>query len=188
MARIDRYKQHYRGGIYHIFNRGVDKKDIFIDQADYLYYLWKIRKYKKLYQVEFYSYSLLPNHYHYLIRQQSDIPITKFMHALHTSYVYYFNRKYKRVGPLYQDRYKQREVKNLNYFIWTSAYINGNAEVHNYVPSAKQWIFSSYLDFFDLRKGTLCNKQAIFSYFEAQNDYKKYVQQVIDNCKYKKGI
>ena len=163
MARIDRHKQHCKGLFYHLFNRGVNKNDIFIDQEDYFFYLKKIKAYKEKYKIEFINYSLSANHYHYTVEQLSEIPISKFMHVLHTSYAYYFNKKYQRVGPLFQDRYKQRIISKTEYLVWLSAYINGNAEIHGYVEKSEEWQYSSYLDYAEKRKGTICNKNIILS-------------------------
>lgn len=186
MARIDRHKTYQKGAIYHLFNRGVAKNNIFIDQQDYFYYLSKMRKYKQLFNVEIINYNLLPTHYHYTAEQLSDVPISKFMHDLHTSYVYYFNKKYKRIGPLYQDRHKQRIVANEKYLIWLSAYVNGNAEIHKIVSDAKDWTHSSYLDYVGLRNRALCNKEKVLRNFKDIKEYLEFVKYVIKECQNKK--
>ncbi len=186
MARIDRYKKHNKDFIYHAFNRGVNKNKIFIDQQDYFVYLRKIKKYKEIYKIEFINYSLLPNHFHYTIRQLSEIPISKFMHALHTSYGNYFNQRHKRVGHLFQGRYNQRIVADLPYFIWLSAYINGNASIHKIVADPKDWIYSSYLDYVGLREGGFCNPESVLKNFKNKDEYSEYVKQVMVESKNKK--
>lgn len=186
MARIDRHKTHQKGAFYHLFNRGVAKSNIFNDQQDYFYYLNKIRKYKDLFKIEIINYNLMPSHYHYTVKQLSEIPISKFMHTLHTSYVYYFNKKYKRVGPLFQDRFKQRIISDEKYFLWLSAYINGNAQIHKIVSDVKNWQYSSYLDYIGLRHGTLCNINEIMKNFKNIAEYLEFVQFVIKECQNKK--
>ena len=183
MARIDRHKKHYKDAYYHIFNRGINKHDIFLDQEDYYFYLKKIKIYKDKYQVEFINYSLSPNHYHYTIKQLNDIPVSKFMHLLHTSYAYYFNKKYKRCGPLFQDRYKQRIISSDEYLMWLSAYINGNSEIHGITKRSDDWQYSSYLDYAGKRNGILCNKEIIFSHFTDCKKYIDYVEDVIQKSK-----
>ncbi|MFH1029687.1 MAG: transposase [bacterium] len=205
MARIDRYKQHYKNAIYHIFNRGVNKEKIFMEENDYIFYLKKIKQYKEKYGVEFISYALLPNHFHYIIRQTTDdiplagargdshikgdchrkqscdkSPISKFMHALHTSYAFYFNKKYKKVGHLFQDRYKQRIVEEEKYLIWLSSYVNGNAKIHKIADNLKDWKFSSYLDYAGLRNGILCNKELVTSYFESPEKYAEAIEEAVE--------
>lgn len=186
MSRIDRCKKHNKDFIYHVFNRGVNKNKIFIDQQDYLVYLKKIKKYKEIYKIEFINYNLLPNHYHYTIKQLSEIPISKFMHVLHTSYGNYFNQRHKRVGHLFQGRYKQRIVSDHPYFIWLSAYVNGNAGIHKIVADPKDWIYSSYLDYARLREGKICNFESVLENFKNKDEYLEYVKQVVEMSKDKK--
>ena len=188
MARIDRHKQHNKGLFYHLFNRGVNKNNIFIDQEDYFFYLKKIKIYKAKYEIEFINYSLSANHYHYTVKQLSEIPVSKFMHILHTSYVYYFNKKYTRVGPLFQDRYKQRIISKTEYLIWLSAYINGNNEIHGNIKKLENRQYSSYLDYAGKRNGTLCNKNIILSQFKDSKEYINYVNDVIQKSRERKYI
>ena len=188
MARIDRHKEHYKDAHYHLFNRGSNKCDIFLDQEDYFFYLKKIKIYKAKYEIEFINYSLSANHYHYTVKQLSEIPVSKFMHILHTSYVYYFNKKYERVGPLFQDRYKQRIISKTEYLIWLSAYINGNNEIHGNVKESKDWQYSSYLDYAGKRKGTLCNKDIVLAQFKDFKEYINYVKDVIKKSRERKYV
>lgn len=208
MPRTQKNLQHFKGTTCHIFNRGVQKDKIFLEGEDYIFYLKRIKKYKEIYGIEFLNYSLLPNHFHYTIRQVSDsaicssqkchLPlkangtdiertsISKFMHILHNSYAHYFNKKYKRSGHVFQDRYKQRIVEDDSYIMWLSAYINGNAQIHKIVEDAKDWPYSSYLDYIGKRNGTICNKEIIQIYFQGADDYKQYTNEVIRESQNKK--
>lgn len=133
-------KDYVKGGYYHLYNRGVEKRSIFQDQQDYSVFLSYLKTYlmpkdeqglrqrlsdskisakerdtilKLLGLNNFYeeilliSYCLMPNHFHFLVKQNSANSIDGFMNSLCTRYTMYFNRKYKRIGPLYQDVYKQ---------------------------------------------------------------------------------
>ena len=122
------------------------------------------------------------------MKQLSETPVSKFMHILHTSYVYYFNKKYTRNGPLFQDRYKQRIVSKMEYLVWLSAYVNGNNEIHRNVKKSEDWQYSSYLDYAGKRNGVLCNKDIIFSQFKNCDDYIKYVNSVINKSQERKYI
>ncbi len=226
MPRIQKNLQHFKGTICHIFNRGVQKDRIFLEEEDCIFYLKRIKKYKEMYGIEFLNYNLLPNHFHYTIRQMEEnggkvpvalkatgtdtiaedakcqlplkatgtdkptsptTPISKFMHALHNSYAHYFNKKYKRSGHVFQDRYKQRIVDDDAYIMWLSAYINGNAQIHKIVGDAKDWHYSSYLDYIGKRNGTICNnKEIIQIYFRGADDYRQYVEEVVKDSQEKK--
>jgi len=207
MPRTQKILQHFKGTTCHIFNRGVQKDKIFLEDEDYIFYLKRIKKYKEMYGIEFLNYNLLPNHFHYTIRQKDDseqsnqchllgeqmaqktqrTPISKFMHVLHNSYAHYFNKKYKRSGHVFQDRYKQRIVEDDSYIMWLSAYINGNAQIHKIVEDAKDWLYSSYLDYIGKRNGTICNnKEIIQTYFSSVDEYKQYVYEVVKDSQEKK--
>ena len=75
---------------------------------------------------------------HLLLRQNTEIPINKLMSKVCTSYAKYFNKKYERVGHLWQDRFKAKLISNQPYFLQLVRYINRNH------PSYKTFPFSSY--------------------------------------------
>jgi len=173
-----RKKEFYKGAYYHVYNRGVNKKEIFFEDEDYLYYIAKLRQFKNKYRVDIIAYSLLDNHYHQLLNQLSNIPISKFLLAVNTSYGGYFNKKYKRVGPLVQDRFKQVVIKSDEHFDWMSVYVNCNYEIHG-LGRAKKYQWSSYLDYLELRNGTLCNKAKIKMRFKTVKEYEKFCNMAI---------
>ncbi len=140
--------------IYHICNRGVEKRDIFLDKKDYfraihnlyefndeapapnLYYKIPFLKsyearprkieYKRNPIVEILTFVLLPNHYHLLLRQLNDGGVKKFMHKFGTGYAMYFNQKYQHVGPLFPGPFKAVLVKEEAHFIHLPFYIHAN--------------------------------------------------------------
>jgi len=132
-------KEYLENGYYHIYNRGVEKRIIFLDQQDYSVFLSYLKEYllpkdekglrnrlfdpsisprerdkiiKKLNlnnfsnEITLLAYCLMPNHFHFFIKQKSAGSMDKFMNSLGTRYTMYFNKKYKRVGSLYQGVYK----------------------------------------------------------------------------------
>ncbi|TDI72593.1 MAG: hypothetical protein E2O87_06750 [Bacteroidetes bacterium] len=68
-----------KGNNYHIFNRGANREPIFFNEANYLYLLKLIKKYLKKYDITLACYCLMPNHYHFIARQNSDAPISRFL-------------------------------------------------------------------------------------------------------------
>jgi len=137
-------KEYVAGGVYHAYNRGVDKRDIFLDEQDYNFFIFLIKSYilpldkqktnsetrmqKAAFHghIEILSYALMSNHYHLLIKQANERDLSDFMTALMTSYVSYFNKKYERTGPLFQGRYKAILVDNEDYLLHLSRYIHLN--------------------------------------------------------------
>jgi len=136
---------------YHIYNRGVDKRDIFMDSDDLYRFLKSMNdfnvqdpigsiyehsfklgsptpKLKKL--VNFVAYCLNQNHYHFILEPLVDNGIQKFMHKLSTGYTNYFNEKYKRSGSLFQGGYKAIHINSNEYLLHASVYINLNYKIH----------------------------------------------------------
>jgi len=136
------------GETYHIYNRGTDKRTIYLDNADYkrfmeLLYLSNssqaivvrdiYRNHNSIYEYEkgdplvaIGAYCLMPNHFHLLLNQLVDGGITKFMNKLCTSYAMYFNKKYQRTGALFQSKFKAEHAKTDNYLKYLYSYIHLN--------------------------------------------------------------
>jgi len=170
-------KQFGKEQFYHVYNRGVEKRNIFIDNQDYVVFLGLIKKYltgekpdnvihrhkfKSLgNDVKLLSYCLMPNHFHLLLYQESESGISQFMRKLATGYVMYFNNRYNRVGGLFQGRYKASLITSDPYLYHISRYIHLNPKEYLDYPyssfryfgqpeSAPNWLtIDKVLDLFD---------------------------------------
>lgn len=185
------YKKFTSGNILHIYNRGNNKEKIFLDEQDYKAFLFRIGlslgfTEKELNNEKFiampysriritnakkgnfkiHAFSLMPNHFHLLIEQIGDIPISNLMLKICTSYAKYFNKKYKRVGHIFQDQFKAVLIKNNSQLMWTSAYIHMNAVKDDLVDHPSQYMWSSYTDFADDRNLLITNKGLLLATFE----------------------
>src|SRR3990167_8748535 len=105
MPRIARLT--YPGAFYHIYNRGLNKIPIFRQKKDFEKLLNKFVDILSEGDWIIYAFCLMPNHYHLLVEERK-MPVAKLMGRLFTSYSVYFNKKYKRSGPLFEDRYKSK--------------------------------------------------------------------------------
>lgn len=146
---------------YHVYNRGVEKRDIFLEDEDYTVFLGLLKKYlsgerhnrnrhafsRLDNDIELLAYCLMPNHFHFLIYQNDIEGLSKLMRRLITGYVMYFNNKYNRVGSLFQGPYKASRINADSYLEHISRYIHMNPE--NY----ESWPYSS-LGYFLQRKQT----------------------------------
>lgn len=137
-------KEYVEEGVYHVYNRGVDKRCIFLDEQDYNFFIFLIKSYilpldqqkinnetrmqKAAFSghIEIMAYALMQNHYHLLIKQKNETDLSNFMVSLMTSYVSYFNKKYDRTGHLFQGHYKAILVRNDDYMLHLSRYIHLN--------------------------------------------------------------
>ena len=191
---------------YHIYNRGVDKRNIFVDEKDYIRFIRSIKEFNKstatqgLHMIKHFRkqgteslnfrdsvplviivcYSLLPNHYHFILKQNIPGGISEFIKRIASGYTSYFNFKYKRSGVLFQGKFKAIETNNEHKLIQISCYINGNPEIHK-ISKAENWQWSSYKDYLKLRNGTLCNKNLILKQFQNINEYKNLTSNIIKN-------
>lgn len=135
---IKPYAQH---SFYHLYTRGVDKQTIFKDEHDYTVFLGLLKRYlsaspsknlsRHTYvnygeQLELLCYALMSNHVHMLIYQHDERTISQFMRSLMTSYSMYFNKRYKRVGPVFQSRYRGVIIDSDSYLYHISRYIHRN--------------------------------------------------------------
>jgi putative transposase len=156
MSSKNRIKQYIAGGYYHIYNRGVEKRLVFMDEQDYGVFLGYLKLYllppepfskphKDLSgEVDLAAFCLMPNHYHLLVRQISSRGIESLMRCLITSYVHYFNRRHTRVGALFQDTYKAVRVRSDEQLYQVEQYIHLNptplaAVVERYPYSSLRW-------------------------------------------------
>ena len=112
----------FENAFYHVFNRGINKQQIFFSDDDYFFFLNKLKSLQKKYDHSIYAFCLMPNHYHISI-QTRKVPISKIISSLATSYSMYFNRTYSHLGPVFQNRFKSILIENDNYFLKLSQYI-----------------------------------------------------------------
>lgn len=133
--------------IYHVYNRGVEKREIFSNDKDYLRFisdlivfndtepvvnpkqrLLEIKNgiHERSPLVDILAFCLMPNHYHLLLRQKVEFGITEFMRKLGGGYVNYFNTKYRRVGTLFQGKFKSVLIDNEAQFLYIPFYIHLN--------------------------------------------------------------
>ncbi len=110
---------------YHIMNRGNLRKDIFLCDEDYQKFLDDLAESCEKYNVEIHSYVLIPNHFHFFLKT-NEANLSRFMHRQLTSYTSWFNLKYKRIGHLFQGRYKSIIIDNNNYGTEITRYIHLN--------------------------------------------------------------
>lgn len=114
-----------RTGIYHIIMRGINQQTIFEDDEDKYKFLDTIKKYKQVCEFELYSYCLMDNHIHLLVKETIE-PISKTIMRISSSYVIWYNYKYERCGHLFQERFKSEVVEDGKYFLTVIRYIHQN--------------------------------------------------------------
>jgi len=204
MPATNSVKQYLSNSYYHLYNRGVEKRKIFLDRQDFAVYLSYLKDYlspkdktklnnlafstdatygqrqkaiKDLKRNNFFGeielacYALIPNHFHLLVKQNGADSIDRFLNSLGTRYTLYFNRRYNRVGKLYQGVYKAVLVDSDEQLLHLSRYIHLNPlQKPNLVEN-----YTSLPEFLGQRQTPWIKPSHILDYFGKTNPKNKYV-------------
>lgn len=111
--------------VYHVILRGNNKGWIFIDDEDKYRILGTLKEKKADQGFYLYAYCIMDNHIHLLVKEGND-SISKIIKRIATSYALYFNKKYKRIGHVFQDRYKSENIEDERYLLSAIRYIHQN--------------------------------------------------------------
>lgn len=200
--------------IYHIFNRSIEQRPVFTHKKEYNralttldfyrfknppsrlskalllenqkreeFFLRLKREGKKL--VEIISYCLMPNHFHFLLKQKANNGIPKFASNFSNSYTRYFNTKHKRIGPLFQGIFKAVRIENDEQLIHVSRYIHLNPVVSFIIKEEllDPYPWSSLPEYLGRQKEEICNKEIVLGLFPSKEKYRKFVHNQIDYAK-----
>jgi putative transposase len=201
------YKQFAEGEYYHLYNRGNGKMDIFRDVEDYDFLLARLAEYiqptmvpiaksrRRSFSKDAFSlvaYCLMPNHFHFLVRQNTDESLATLMLNLWTGYSKYFNKKYHRVGSIFQDQYKAVHVDNDSYLKWLSVYIHLNPVTAQLVARPEQYQHSSYGEYLGDNNGAhcmrLCEPAIVLDQFQSASAYSQFLSESVNAIKERKGL
>lgn len=210
--------------IYHVFNRGVDKRIIFLDDSDHYRFIHQLYEFnnedrvlntkyyfdpktmsvesrplkrtsvkrKKL--VDIFVFTLMPNHFHLMLRQKVENGIVKFMQKLGTGYTMYFNKKYERTGSLLQGRFKAVMLSRQEHFLYLPYYIHTNPLSLNYRGSTSiDWRrkldylvgyrWSSFPDYIGRRNfPSITQRDYILNVFGGAEGYRNHIESYLRNA------
>lgn len=198
-------KEYQEKSFYHLYNRGVAKNDIFLEEADYKTFLGYLKLYltipdlqglslkvpptRKLKnyeaKIKLLAYCLMPNHFHLLVYQENLDDITYFMRSLCTKYSMFVNRKYKRVGHVFQGSYKAVLVTSEPQLVFLSKYIHRNPlELFPKGPTGiilEGYKFSSYGNYLSKFNQSWVKPEDILGLFSKtrfSNSYQSFVEEI----------
>lgn len=183
-----------KGYYYHIYNRGTEKRKIFLKNPDYSKFLQQIKKFNfpnnTPEYVEIIALCLMPNHFHFLLIPVVDNGIPLFMQKLGTGYTMYFNKKYERTGVLFQGPYRCILIESESHLLHLTRYIHLNP-VELIEPGWKEkgvknwnkvnkflekYPWSSYKDYLDEENLPFpVNKNVLIEEFQSPERYKKFL-------------
>lgn len=174
MPRAARVKGEFQ--TYHIVQRGNERKKIFLSDYDKIRFLDTLSKMKEKYNFNMEAFCLMDNHVHLLINDNGN-DISKIVKSINISYAYYFNHAYKRIGHLFQDRFKSEVVGDDNYLLTVNSYIHNNPVKAGLVKYPYQYRWSSFNHYLGKEKShtNLVDTQRILGIFSS--DMKRAVEQ-----------
>lgn len=201
------------GEYYHIYNRGVDKRDIFSDVKDLHRFVESMLEFNKVEvigslanlrktQIEIapkalsrkplvsiVAYCLNPNHFHFVLKQEIDNGISKFMQKLQAGYTYYFNVKNSRTGALFQGTFKSHFLSNENYFNKIIGYVNKNYRIHNIPKNKANFVFASDREYEDKNFKIVSKGEGgkILEIFNGNKNFKKHCDEIVSIIRQERG-
>lgn len=197
----------FPGEYYHIFNRGNYKQDIFLDERDrvrFLFLVLHLQSLSKFYNigrqvtyyvkhrmfniiaekiehgrvVELVAFSLMPNHFHLIIKEVKKGGAGEYMRRIQDAYTKYFNTKYNRSGHLLSGPYRAIHIKDNRQLLYLSTYIHRNPrELSGWRGKEVKFPWSSFQDFLKNRWGSLLATGIILKQFSDAKGYRDFVNQ-----------
>lgn len=199
--------------IYHVFNRSIERRPIFTNRKEYDRALQLLKfyrhknipiRYSQLLQrpkdirnriledlfnteqiVEVLCFCLMPNHFHFMLKQKHEGGIARFISNFTNAYTKYFNTKYERLGPLFQGVFKAVIVESDEQLVHLSRYIHLNPVVSSIIKDEQleTYAYSSYLEYLSHSNNSIVNKELVLSMFKTVNKYEQFVVDQIDYAK-----
>lgn len=190
MEKISHYYTRFEeNGIYHIYNRTVDKKPMFSSNENYIFFIRQFDKYLSDY-LKIYAYCLLGNHFHFMVKINDMTELNTFrklsklnkhsqkleqksthdivshqFRKFFQSYAMAFNKQQNRIGTLFQTPFKRVRIQDEKYLKDLTCYINTNAEKHDLVDNFRLWKWSSYQNTISNNNSKLLKEELITNYF-----------------------
>lgn len=201
---------------YHIYNRGVDKRDIFTSKEDIYRFIESIREFNQkegvgslrdlrssshtetesLYVkktnkpiILIVAYCLNPNHFHFILKQVEDGGISDFMRKLQSGYTYFFNVKERRSGALLQGPFKAHHIDNEFYFNKLIGYVNNNDQMHEIPEDKKHLVFNSAFEYKNNDFKIVDKKEGkrILEIFGGSKGFEKHCKEIINAVREERG-
>ena len=192
---------------YHVYNRGVDKRLLFIDKKD-VERFWEgmqlfntdksigsLRDLNSSHRsshrvtvntgerklVDFIAYGINPNHYHFILKPLIKSGIEKFMHKIGMGYARYFNTKYKRTGALFQGKFRAKHIDSNEYLLHLSAYVNLNDRAHKIGRAIPTLSKTSWEEYLGESTEEFCDKNIVIEQFKNREEYKKFAEESLES-------
>lgn len=204
--------------IYHVYNRGVEKRPIFLNKRDYSRFIELINYYrfvdcpikysrfrqlpldertrivndlqkssKKL--IDIIAFCLMPNHIHFLLKQNVDVGISKFIAKITNGYSHYFNIKHERVGHLFQSNFGAVRIETDEQLLHVARYIHLNPVTAYLIEpdELESYMYSSFPEYVN-KITNLCNTEIVLSQFKTSKDFQIFTYDQAEYARELKNI
>ncbi|HEY2583987.1 MAG TPA: transposase [Mucilaginibacter sp.] len=159
---------------------------MFFEDDNYQYFLSQFKKYVAPF-CEVYSYCLMPNHFHFFLKVNDEVLFEKGIKSFFISYAKVINKKYNRVGSLFQGRYKVSEITSDSYYTTIITYIHQNPVVAKLVKNMDDYKYSSYAAYLSQR-ATMLNKQEVLEWFGGLDSFINHHKMALDEMEINKRL
>jgi len=171
---------HDAESFFHVVNHSIDGRNLFYDEGDYRTYLTMFKAAIGA-DLTVIAYCLMPNHFHFLLRQNVANAMSTLFEVSHKRYARYFNKKHGFKGTIFRSRLNHKEVTNEKYLLQACAYIHANPVQANLVNFPEEWAFSNFREYMQLRDGSLWSEQFLKDYIGNQENYRDRVIEIARN-------
>jgi len=175
------WREEYKGGIYHVIARGNNKEYIFKESIDKGYFIKQLKECSMSMGCRVYGYVLMDNHYHMIV-ETFEKKLQEIMHQINNKYSKYFNGKYKRVGHVFQGRYKAVLVQDDRYMLKLLRYVHQNPVRAGICKKVEEYKWSSDIYYRKNIKG-IVNTGVIYEMLDKQigsaiEEYKEFMDEL----------
>jgi len=167
--------QFVQGAYYHLYNRGANRMTIFRHTQNYEFVLRRMKEYVAEFNLSIIAYCLMPNHYHWLVRQDGEHDAGLLPQRVFNSYTKAFNNTYGHTGTLFETRFKAKSIETDEYLRHLCRYIHANPVKDGIALSPDLWVYSNYQEWIGARPGTLVDRGFIQEFFPNIDQYKAFV-------------
>jgi len=163
------------GHYYHIYNRGAGRLPIFRTAENYYFVLRKMAETTQRFALQLIAYCLMPNHYHFLIRQDGEHRAGLLPQRVFNSYTKAYNQRYGCSGTLFEGHYHIRPLDDNEYLLLLCRYIHNNPVKAGLVTDPGDWPYSNYLECTGQRGGRLFDPEFVDWHFGGMDQYRAFV-------------
>lgn len=171
--------------LYHVIIRGINRQDIFFDNQDKRKFKKELKKAKEKFEYSLYAYVLMPNHVH-LIIYDKDNNLSKIMHSILVSFSEYTNKKYKRNGHLFQNRFKSKPIEDNEYLKTAIKYIHYNPEKAG-IARYNEYEWSSYKEYTNENSYNLTDTDYVLKLMKETNNISAKAEFIKQHAEYKES-